>query len=90
MSKTETAKYTIEDGYVTCKDPDAPYHFQRFEIWRRLPEIGEKYNVVVFCDYENTQGLNYVIEVTAENRAEIAFHMNDTLNDITEYILLDQ
>ena len=57
----------------------------------RYPIIGEKYQVVFYCDYDNSEyGENYVVEVTEENIDEIAFAMNDPNNDITEYILIEQ
>ena len=66
-----------------------PWHCCRVDIWNQPVEIGQKYQVVFYCDYDNSEhGLNYTIEVTEENLAEITFHMNDTDNDITDYILV--
>ena len=82
--------YRIDGNYVTFEDLDHPYYHPRYEIYWQ-PEIGQKYNVVFFCDYDNTEyGDNYTIEVTADNLAEITYHMNDLENDITQYILIEQ
>lgn len=80
--------YKIENGYVSAQSPYFPYYTPRFEI-RHKPEIGQKYEVVSYCDYDNEGGENYIVEVTAENIAEITFHMNDLNNDITEYVLIN-
>lgn len=79
--------YRASGNYIIAESTFDPYCSPRVEIWRQ-PEIGQKYMVVYYCDYDNTEhGLNYTIEVTADNINEITFHMNDTENDITEYIL---
>ena len=85
-----TFTYTITGNYVTMKTSAYPFLRYRAEIYRQ-PEIGQKYMVVYFCDYDNSEyGNNYTIEVTADNLAEITFRMNDLSNDITEYILIEQ
>ena len=59
------------------------------EVYKPYPIVGEKYMVVYYCDYDNSEyGLNYIVEITEENIDEITFRMNDTSNDITEYILV--
>ena len=65
---------------------------QKFvEVYKPYPIIGEKYMVVHFGDYDNSEyGENFPIEITAENIHEISFRMNDPDNDITEYILIEQ
>lgn len=79
--------HTISGNYVTLVCKDDPYYRPRIEIYCQ-PEIGQKYQVVYYCDYDNSEhGLNYIVEVTEDNIAEVAFDMNDTQNDITEYIL---
>ena len=80
--------YTIQGEYVTMHRPSLPGIRYRAEIYRPLPEIGQKYMVVYFCDNENPN--NYQVEVTADNIAEITYRMNDPRNDITEYILVEQ
>lgn len=64
------------------------------QFWAEVysyPTIGEKYMVVYYCDYDNTEhGLNYTVEVTEDNINEITYNMNDTSNDITDYILIEQ
>ena len=71
----------VEDGYT---------HSFWAEVYRQ-PSIGEKYMVVFYCDYDSSEyGENYTIEVTTDNINEITYHMNDTENDITEYILIEQ
>lgn len=90
MSDLHTTTYKIDGDYVSVHSDLTPYYSPRYKIWRRRPEIGEKYEVVWFCDYENADGNNYVVEVTAENLAEITFHMNDLENDLTEYILITE
>lgn len=83
--------FTISGDYAFLHDSMYPLCCIRQEIWRERPVIGQKYMVVFFCDYDNTEyGENFPIEVTEENIAEITFRMNDTENDITEYIPLDQ
>lgn len=52
----------------------------------RKPVIGEKYLVVYYCDYDNKDGYNYIIEVTEDNIDELTRRMNDPENDITEYV----
>ena len=52
------------------------------------PLIGQKYKVVYYCD--DNYPLNYTIEVTEDNWDEITFCMNDTMNDITHYELIEQ
>ena len=80
--------YRIENGYAILEAP-TDFYSNRQEIWQPLPLIGQKYLVVFYCDYDNSEhGLNYTVEITEENIAEITFHMNDTQNDITEYILI--
>lgn len=86
----DVTTYAIEGDYVTAKSNVDPFYNPRYEHFRRLPEVGEKYDFVWCGDYENANGGNCVVEVTAENRAEIAFHMNDPLNDIAEYILISE
>ena len=81
--------YTLSGGYVTMSNSARPGICYRVEIYRQ-PEIGQKYMVVYFCDYDNAVGNNYTIEVTAANIAEVTYRMNDTRNDITEYILIEQ
>lgn len=78
--------YRIDGNYAIQECPDMFYR-SRSEIFT-LPQIGQKYTVVFFCDYDNTDGENYTVEITAENIAEITFHMNNPRNDITEYILI--
>jgi hypothetical protein len=83
--------YEISGDYAIRHDPDWSLVSAYQEIWRERPVIGQKYMVVFFCDYDNTEyGDNYPIEITEDNIAEITFHMNDTENDITEYILIEQ
>lgn len=80
--------YRIENGYAILEAP-TDFYSNRQEIWQPLPRIGQKYLVVFYCDYDNSEyGENYTVEITEENIAEITFHMNDTQNDITEYILI--
>lgn len=80
--------YRIDGNYAILEAPSAFYSC-RAEIYQPLPQIGQKYLVVFYCDYDNSEyGENYTVEITEENLAEIAFHMNDTQNDITEYILI--
>ena len=80
--------YRIDGNYAILEAPSAFYSC-RAEIYQPLPQIGQKYLVVFYCDYDNIEyGENYTVEITEENLAEIAFHMNDTQNDITEYILI--
>lgn len=81
--------YRIENGYAILEAP-TDFYSNRQEIWQPLPQIGQKYLVVFYCDYDNSEyGENYTVEITEENIAEITFHMNDTQNDITEYILIN-
>ena len=81
--------YRIDGNYAILEAP-AYFYSSRAEIFNPLPQIGQKYMVVFYCDYDNTEyGENYTIEITEENIAEITFHMNDTQNDITEYILIN-
>lgn len=80
--------YRISGNYAILEAP-ADFYSSRTEIFHPLPQIGQKYMVVFYCDYDNTEyGENYTVEITEENIAEITFHMNDTENDITEYILI--
>lgn len=80
--------YRIEGNQAILEAPSA-FYSSRAEIFRPLPVVGQKYMVVFYCDYDNSEyGDNYIVEITEENLAEIAFHMNDTQNDITEYILV--
>ena len=80
--------YRIDGNYAIVESP-ANFYSCRAEIFNPLPVIGQKYLVVFYCDYDNTEyGDNYTVEITEENIAEITFHMNDTQNDITEYILV--
>ena len=80
--------YRIDGSYAIAEYP-SDFYPCRAEIYRPLPVIGQKYLVVFDCDYDNTEyGDNYTVEITEENIAEITFHMNDTRNDITEYILV--
>ena len=80
--------YRIDGNYAILEAP-AYFYSYRTEIFNPLPQVGQKYLVVFYCDYDNTEyGDNYTVEITEENLAEIAFHMNDTQNDITEYILV--
>lgn len=81
--------YTLSGNYVTMRPAAHPALRYRVEIYRQ-PEIGQKYKVVYFCDYDNAEGNNYTIEVTADNIAEVTYRMNDPKNDITEYILVEQ
>ena len=83
--------YRREGNYVIQESPEYdPYWHSRVEIYNE-PAIGQKYMVVFYCDYDNSEyGSNYTIEVTEENIAEIAYHMNDTENDITDYFLIEQ
>ena len=81
--------YTLSGSYVTMHTADRPNIRYRVEIYHQ-PEIGQKYMVVYFCDYDNADGDNYTIEVTADNIAEVTYRMNDPKNDITEYILIEQ
>lgn len=81
--------FRISEGYAFRKDNEYPLVEARVEIYQPLPQIGQKYLVVFYCDYDNSEyGENYIVEITEENIAEITFHMNDTDNDITEYILI--
>ena len=81
--------YRIDGNYAILEAP-SDFYSNRQEIWQPLPQIGQKYLVVFYCDYDNSEhGLNYTVEITEENIAEITFHMNDTQNDITEYILIN-
>ena len=80
--------FRIDGNYAILEAP-AAFYSSRAEIFNPLPQIGQKYMVVFFCDYDNSEyGDNYTVEITEENLAEITFHMNDTENDITEYILI--
>ena len=81
--------YTLSGSYVTMHTAARPNIRYRVEIDRQ-PEIGQKYMVVYFCDYDNASGDNYPVEVTADNIAEVTYRMNDPKNDITEYILIEQ
>lgn len=82
--------YTFSGSYVTMHTAAHPNIRYRVEIYLQ-PEIGQKYEVVYYCDYDNTEyGHNYTIEVTSDNIAEITYRMNDPRNDITEYILIKQ
>ena len=78
--------YTISGSYVTMSTPAFPGIRDRVEVYRQ-PEIGQKYNVVYFCDNDNAN--NYSVEVTEANIAEVTYRMNDPKNDITEYILIE-
>ena len=81
--------FRISEGYAFRKYSEDPFE-ARVDIYQPIPQIGQKYMVVFYCDYDNTEyGENYTIEITEENIAEITFHMNDTQNDITEYILIN-
>ena len=81
--------FRISDGYAFRKDSEYPLVEARVDIYQPLPKIGQTYLVVFYCDYDNSEyGQNYTVEITEENIAEITFHMNDTENDITEYILI--
>lgn len=80
--------YRIEGNHAILEAP-ADFYSCRAEIYQPLPQIGQTYLVVFYCDYDNSEyGDNYTVEITEENIAEITFHMNDTQNDITEYILI--
>ena len=80
--------FRIEGNQAILEAPSA-FYSSRADIYQPLPQIGQKYMVVFYCDYDNTEyGHNYPIEITEENIAEITFHMNDTENDITEYVLI--
>ena len=80
--------YIRSGNYIIMEVASDPYYRPRIEVYWQ-PEIGQKYMVVYFCDYDNTEyGYNYTIEVTADNIDEITFHMNDLANDITQYILI--
>lgn len=80
--------YRIDGNYAILEAPN-DFYSSRAEIFNPLPVIGQKYMVVFYCDYDNSEyGENYIVEITEENIAEITFHMNDTQNDITEYILI--
>ena len=80
--------YRISGNHAIMNDEAYPICDHYAEIWQPLPIIGQKYLVVSFCDYDNTEyGENYTITVTEENIAEITYHMNDTTNDITSYHL---
>lgn len=80
--------FRISDGYAFMKASDDPFEYRQ-EIWKPLPQIGQKYLVEFYCDHDNSEyGLNYTVEVTEENIAEITYRMNDTENDITEYVLI--
>lgn len=81
--------YTFSGSYVIMSNPAFPGIRYRVEIYRQ-PEIGQKYMVVYFCDYDNAEGQNYTVEVTEENIAEVTYRMNDPKNDITEYIIVEQ
>lgn len=81
--------YRIDGNYAILEAP-ANFYSYRVEIYQPLPRIGQKYQVVFYCDYDNTEyGDNYTTEVTEENIAEITFNMNDLENDITEYVLVN-
>lgn len=83
--------YKICGNYVTVEDANNPYFRPRLEIYNPMPIIGQRYMVVSFCDYDNTEfGENYIVEITEENIAEVTFHMNDLENDITQYILIQE
>lgn len=80
--------YHIIGNYAKMLNEEDPTCSHYAEIWNPLPIIGQKYLVVSFCDYDNSEyGENYTRVITEENLAEITYHMNDTSNDITEYIL---
>ena len=85
--------YRIADGYAYRKESNPQWFLmgtKRVDIYKPIPQIGQKYMVVFYCDYDNTEyGENFPVEVTADNIAEITFHMNDTENDITEYVLIN-
>ena len=81
--------FRISDGYAFRKDSEYSLVEARVDIYQPLPVIGQQYLVVFYCDYDNSEyGQNYTVEITEENIAEITFNMNDTENDITEYILI--
>lgn len=81
--------YTLAGNYVTRHTAAHPGIRYRVEIYRQ-PEIGQRYMVVYYCDYDNTEGNNYTVDVTADNIAEVTYRMNDPKNDITEYIIIEQ
>ena len=59
--------YRIENGYAILEAP-ADFYSNRQEIWQPLPQIGQKYLVVFYCDYDNSEyGENYTVEITEEN-----------------------
>ena len=83
--------YRPHGSYIIMESKEDGYTTSFWAEVYRTPTIGEKYMVVFYCDYDNSEyGENYIVEVSADNIHEITFRMNDTMNDITEYILLDQ
>lgn len=84
--------YVRVPGHYLIKEVVASGYTRQFQVEvNYYPIIGEKYLVVHYCDYDNSEyGENYTIEVTEDNIDAIAFSMNDPMNDITEYILIEQ
>lgn len=82
--------YRAEGNYIVRETTAYPLCKKYVDIYNE-PTVGQKYWVVFYCDYSNTEhGLNYIVEVTEENIAEITYHMNDLENDITEYVLISE
>lgn len=78
-------------NYIIQEDSSRPGWQKWVEVYKPYPIIGEKYMVVYYCDYDNSEyGENYIVEITKENIHEVSFRMNDTHNDITDYVLIEQ
>lgn len=76
--------------WIIRKDSNSPLQ-KIVEVYKPYPIIGEKYMVVLYCDYDNSEyGENFPIEITADNIDEITFRMNDPDNDIADYVLIEQ
>lgn len=81
--------YRYSGNRLVQDDANNPYWHRYMDIYRQ-PEIGQKYLVVHFCDYDNSEyGENYIVEITEDNILEVTYEMNDTENDISEFILID-